>query len=214
VTATYDAKVSRRTTLQWVASAAVMPGYLLRSMAGAFAPVAKGYGLDPNLMAPEVPWPKTMTSHQLKVTAVLSDLILPAAEGAPSPSALGIPDFVDEWISAPYPEQIADCAVVLEGLTWLENECARRWQRPFLDVEDRYRHELLDQLAQDNGQGSPGEPRSFLRRMRFLVVGAYYGTPEGFKDIGYVGNVPLAAYPPATEQELTIIETELHKLGL
>jgi hypothetical protein len=39
-------------------------------------------------------------------------------------------------------------------------------------------------------------------------------TPEGFKDIGYIGNVPQPSYPPPTQQEISILEKELQKLGI
>jgi hypothetical protein len=45
-------------------------------------------------------------------------------------------------------------------------------------------------------------------------VGAYYTTPEGFRDIGYVGNVPLETYPPISDQERALLEKALSALGL
>jgi Gluconate 2-dehydrogenase subunit 3 len=67
-----------------------------------------------------------MEPHQLQHTAVLGDLILPGSTTAPAPSALGIPDFVDEWVSAPYPEQLEDRKTILEGLRWMDAEASRR----------------------------------------------------------------------------------------
>jgi hypothetical protein len=47
-----------------------------------------------------------------------------------------------------------------------------------------------------------------------VTVGAYYTTPEGFRDIGYRGNVALSSYPPPTSQETAYLDEELRKLGL
>ena len=42
------------------------------------------------------------------------------------------------------------------------------------------------------------EAARFFARFRDLTVGGYYTTPEGMRDIGYVGNVALAQFdgPP------------------
>jgi hypothetical protein len=39
---------------------------------------------------------------------------------------------------------------------------------------------------------------SFFSKMRDLTAGGFYSTPEGWKDLGYIGNVPLAEFlgPP------------------
>jgi len=50
--------------------------------------------------------------------------------------------------------------------------------------------------------------------LRFLVVSAYYTTPEGFKDIGYTGNIPLSSYPPITDEERKILDKAFFRLGL
>ena len=56
--------------------------------------------------------------------------------------------------------------------------------------------EDLARKAKTNVNRFPG---SFFYRLRNLVAGGYYTTPVGMKDIGYIGNVPQAAWngPPA-----------------
>jgi hypothetical protein len=214
VNSPYEAKTSRRVTLQWLAAATILPSLRLRLMAKTPASGTKGYGTDPNLLAPVVPWTKTMTSHQLRVTAALADLILPGSKNTPSPSALGIPDFIDEWISAPYPDQRSDRKVILAGLTWVDSEAMRQRGAGFIEIDDNDRREILDKMARDHSDTVSKNARTFFRRLRFLVAGAYYTTPEGLKDIGYRGNVALTSYPPITDEELAILEGELRELGI
>jgi hypothetical protein len=112
---------------------------------------------------------------------------------------VGVPDFLDEWISAPYPEQRADRPVVLEGIAWMESEAQRRHGRGFADLTEAERTALCSGLcgpapvAEELRSGAAS-----FRRIRHLVAGGYYTTPAGMKDIGYVGNVPLASFdgPP------------------
>ena len=42
----------------------------------------------------------------------------------------------------------------------------------------------------------------FFARFRDLTAGGFYSTPEGMKDIGYVGNVPLATFDGPTPEAL------------
>lgn len=209
-------KITRRTTLQWVSAAIAssrVPCYVLAAVPKGVIPTAtKGYGSDPDLNNPSVPWKRTMTEHQLQLTALLADIVLPATATAPAPSALGVADFVDEWISAPYPEQRADRSIILEGLAWTDAESNRRWGRSFAGTDGQKQKRMLDAMS-----GPAAETviaGSFFRRFRFVVVGGYYSTPEGSKDLGYIGNVPLSSYPSITEAESAILDAELRKLGI
>lgn len=65
--------------------------------AGILAGPARGYGNDPDLLNPSIAWPRTMSARQLQLSAIFADLILLTKDTAPAPSAVGIPDFVDEW---------------------------------------------------------------------------------------------------------------------
>jgi hypothetical protein len=214
--------INRRTTLEWLASVSVLAA-LPRAAWSAGAIVASGpvsannaagYGTDPNLTEPVVPWPLIMAPHQLQQTAVLSDLILPGSPIAPAPSTRGVADFINEWVSAPYPDQLQDRTTLFEGLRWIDAECLRRAQRAFLDSDTRLRQALIDDIAVSNPTGPFAQQQLFFRRLRFLVVTAYYTTPEGFQEMGYSGNVPLAAYPPVTDDERAILHAALEKLGL
>jgi hypothetical protein len=220
VTAPYKPTLSRRATLELMATisvASALPRAAWAATSQAAPPAAaalQGYGTDPNLNHPVVPWPLVMEPHQLQQTAVLADLILPGSATAPAPSALGVPDFVNEWVSSPYPDQQTDRVTIFEGLRWIDTEAVRRGQRTFLESEERIRKAIVDNIALKSPKAPLTAQSAFFQRLRFLVVGAYYTTTEGFRDIGYTGNRPLAAYPPLTDEERTILDGALSKLGL
>lgn len=215
----YESLVSRRTTLRWLAVAMAAPFIPRRLLANPsaimeFTSTARGYGTDPDLNHPLVPWSRCMTLPQLKLTAVLADIILPATDSAPAPSTLGVPDFVDEWVSAPYSEQLTDKKIVFDGLDWIDREAHRRWKMPFLRGSALQQQGILNSIANLGGNSVTATQTLFFRRLRFLVVGAYYTTAEGFRDIGYIGNVPLTSYPPITETEKAILDGELKRIGV
>jgi hypothetical protein len=210
----YVSKIDRRTALAWVG----VVGVALAGGAGVVVfgpkmggkPPAKGYGTDPKLTKPEpAPWPRLMTPAQLQVAAVMSDFILPASGAAPSATALGVPDFLNEWVSAPYPDQVKDKAIILDGLEALRLRAGARHGKDFMALPAATRTALLTELTT-----AKGEDRAFFRRFRSLVVGAYYTTEGGFKDIGYIGNVARARDPGPSDEVKAHLERELAKLGL
>src|SRR6266446_1647143 len=97
-------RMSRREALKWMLAASAAMSVLEARRLGA-APIAQGYGTDPKLMEVYDPgdlWPLTFTPQQRRTAAALCDVILPADEKSRSASELKVPDFIDEWISAPY----------------------------------------------------------------------------------------------------------------
>src|SRR5437868_12662005 len=114
-------RMDRRQAIKWMlAASATLSVVDARNLTA--APGTKGYGTDPNLMESYKPgdlWPLTFTKQQHQTVSALCDAILPADETSRSASQLKVPDFLDEWISAPYPKQQADRQLILEGLKWL-----------------------------------------------------------------------------------------------
>jgi Gluconate 2-dehydrogenase subunit 3 len=209
--------LDRRTTIKWMfAAAASVPS--LQGLAYTPEPHARdvagnqaGYGTDPNLLRewkPGGPWPLTLGVAARLTTTALCDLIIPADDAAPAASSVGVVDFIDEWISAPYPQQRADRQIILPGLLWIETEAKARFGRPFAGITDEQRAVIADAICSP-GKAAPdmSTAAKFFAKFRDLTAGGFYTTPVGMKDIGYVGNVPMERFdgPPA---EL------LRKLGL
>jgi hypothetical protein len=211
--------MDRRTTLKWMtAAAAGMPLLGLRAGAdaaaggaaavagagaGAGAGESAGYGTDPDLKRAYRPgdvWPLTLSEAERRTAAALCDLILPADESSPSASSVGVVDFLDEWVSAPYPRQQADRPLVLAGLAWLDEESQRRFDQPFATLDDTQQRAIGDDICDEaRARAEFAEAAKFFACYRDLTAGGYYSSPEGRRDIGYVGNVPQVNFvgPPA-----------------
>ncbi len=199
----YQPKISRRTALIWVGAvgAAAAAGTGVVIYRDAIFPDAKvpGYGTDPKLNPPaKAAWPRLLSDDELQAAAVLSDFILPASATAPAASALGIPDFIDEWISAPYPDQVEDRPVIRDGLKALARKLAGD------------RTAALEALR----TSKETDDAAFFKRFRALTIGAYYTTEAGFKDIGYIGNEVRASDPGPSAQVVALVEERLKALGL
>src|SRR3974390_769606 len=114
-------RMDRRQALKWIVTASATLS-VLDSGALVAGVSKKGYGTDPNLMEVYKPgdlWLLTFNKKQHRTVSALCDVILPADDRSPSASQLKVPDFLDEWISAPSPKQQADQKEILAGLAWL-----------------------------------------------------------------------------------------------
>ena len=158
------------------------------------AATSRGIGTDPNLLKKEIPWDRILTAEEKKIVTVLGDLIIPADEHGPAASAVGVPDFIDEWVSAPYDAQQKDGKVIREGLAWLDAEAKKRFSKGFADADAAQQTALLDDIVKE-GTDARKAAHGFFTNFRDKVAGGYYSTPEGWKAIGYVGNVPMVEFP-------------------
>lgn len=199
-------RLSRRTVLKWFAAATAV--LQLKIPAGtslgapAPPPAAKGYGTDPKVNGYYEPgdfWPLTLTVAQRRTTTALADLILPADHLGPAASTLRVHDFIDEWISAPYPAQRRDRATILRGLDWLERESYRRFESEFPALDDARKRAICDDICHlETAKPKLRTAALFFQRFRAIAAGAYYATEPGWRAIGYIGNVSLTRFegPP------------------
>ncbi|MGB8167522.1 MAG: gluconate 2-dehydrogenase subunit 3 family protein [Chthoniobacteraceae bacterium] len=187
-----DDSLSRREALKRVIglsialSAAQMPAF-------ASAPVP-GIGRDPNLLKKEIPWPLLLDDSEMKIVTVLGDIMIPADEHGPAASAVGVPAFINEWVSAPYPDQEADLKTIRGGLAWLDQEAKKRFGKGFAAATSEQQHAIVEDIVAPKTEARRAA-NNFFRVFRDRCAGGYYSTPEGWKAIGYVGNVPLAEFP-------------------
>ncbi len=194
---------NRRRVLQLMAISGASAAYLQNypHMAAEAQTRSEGYGQDVDVNNPVVTWDKTLDSNQLKNLTVIGDLIIPADDKSPSASYLDITDFINEWVSAPYPDQQEDRKTITEGLIRLDQMANNEDQRHFHGLSATRQEKIFDELAKsvEAGNASDDDDR-FFSRLVYLYVGGFYTTDEGMADIGYVGNVPLESFDGPPEE--------------
>jgi hypothetical protein len=195
--------MDRRMTIKWVLAASVAWPLRENLAAQAAPPTAPGYGTDPNLLTQHRPgelWPLTLTAAQRRLAGILADIIIPADDHSPSASAVGVVEFIDEWVSAPYPAHQRDRTAVLGGFAWLDAEAAHRSGKGFSGLAVAEQRGICDDIC-DASRAVPArrDAAHFFARYRDLTAGGFYTTPAGRKDLQYIGNVPLTRFdgPPA-----------------
>lgn len=202
-------RLPRRTVFKWFVAVAAALQLGDAQVFGAeptptIPPVtAKGYGSDPLLnkfYTPGDAWPLTLSQTQRAAASALADVILPADDLGPAASQVRVIDFVDEWVSAPYPGQLHDRGIVLSGLDWLDAESTKRFNAAFAALKPEQQKALCDDICfEPKAKAEFKAGAQFFSKFRSLAAAAYYATPDGWKAIGYVGNVPSLTYdgPPA-----------------
>lgn len=204
-------RMDRRTAIKWILAATATLSWrdLPAQTAPAATVTATGYGQDPDLLRDYQPgdlWPLTFTAAERRACVALCDIVIPADEHSPGASAVGVPDFIDEWISAPYPDQRRDRPVILGGLAWLDAEAQRRGRTDFSGLSSAVQTALCNDICHEPAAAPELKTAArFFARFRDLAAGGFYTTPAGMKDIGYVGSVPLASFdgpPPAVLEKL------------
>jgi hypothetical protein len=210
-------RLDRRTAIKWMLTATAAVAITDRPMFAtspqqAAAPATKGYGHDALLNKEYQPgafWPLTMTAHQRRTAALLCGFIIPAEGSVPSAADLHVHDFIDEWISSPYPDQQGDRTIVLNGLAWMDAEAQRRFGRDVTALDREQLSALADDICHaPDAKPEHAEGAKFFAKFRDLTCSGFFTTPEGMKDIGYVGNIPLAEFkgpPPEVLEKLGLV---------
>lgn len=206
----FPPRIARRDAIKWMATAlasvALLDEFSLRAEAApagqASVSPARGYGTDPDLLKDYAPgdfWPLTFTDPQRRTALALCATIIPRDGDSPGAAEVGVVDFIDEWISAPYPAHAADRASICAGLAWLDAEAQRRFGTDYANLILRQQHAICDDICYIRRVKAEWKVAAeFFRRYRDLTAGGFYTTREGMKAIGYTGNIPLASFdgPP------------------
>ena len=157
---------------------------------------------------------KHFNEREFRTLERLSELIVPADEGGPSGRDTGAPEFID-LLSSQNPEL---AGIFSGGILWLDNASEERHGQRFVEASEQDQTALLDALvdaerhdtADDTkwdtteyrrfevfGVKSPSDARrglNFFAWARRMIVDAYYTSPEGIKDIGFLGNASHSEY--------------------
>jgi Gluconate 2-dehydrogenase subunit 3 len=150
---------------------------------------------------------KVFNDHEWETIKILSDLIIPADERSSSATQAGIPEFIDDWLAF---KGGALKAEILGGLTWLDIECNRKFQHDFIGCTSTRQKKILDRIAYpDKAAPEDSNYVAFFNRLRDLVVGGFFSSKEGVKDLPYLGNQVVRVWEGCPPNVLAQIEKNL-----
>jgi gluconate 2-dehydrogenase gamma chain len=135
--------------------------------------------------------PKYLKPHEFKTLRYLGDLIMPADATSPAASEAGAAEFIDFLCG-----RNEDLAAIFDGgLAWLDEYMKHRYGTDFLTSKPGEQTALLD-LAYGARMAAPevAAGQQFFTWARNMVVDAYYTSPVGVKDIGYMGNTAVSVF--------------------
>jgi len=159
----------------------------------------RGTPSDPDLLNPKITWAMKLTAAELVTLTALCDMIIPADETSPAASAVGVPAYINEYVSAPSEWYQKALVQVRGGLIWINVESGKRFGTPFAELTEQQRTVICDDICYvPKAKPEFKQAAQFFDRVRDLTAEGFYTTDEGMKDIGYVGNVALASFdgPP------------------
>ena len=175
-------------------------------------PLAAGTAADPDLLAPVVPWEMVLTDEEMRLVSALADVIIPADERSPAASEVGVPDYINEFVSAPaHTEQLT---LLRGGLAWLNRESRERFgTADFPALTPEQQHEICDGVCFEPDAPADRKPQArFFDAFRDMVSTGFWTTEEGMRDLGYVGNIPLPSFdgpPPEVLERLGLSGDDL-----
>ncbi|MDQ6705002.1 MAG: gluconate 2-dehydrogenase subunit 3 family protein [Acidobacteriota bacterium] len=188
----HDVEVSRRDLLRTIGTSVV----LTTSGAGVLTPalaqhVHQALTEEKSLSGGSEYKPKFLTPQEFQTLRRLAELIMPADEHSKGALDAGAPEFIDFLCS-----RSSDLASIYTGgLAWIDRDMQRRFSKTFRDAKPAQQTALLDVIAfRKNDSPETGPGIQFFIWVRHMVVDAFYTSPVGIKDIGFMGNGVLSSF--------------------
>ncbi len=156
--------------------------------------------------------PQILTAHEYRTVQVLSDWIIPADERSGSATQAGVPEFIDDWLNFWRGDLLAE---IQGGLMWLDIQCRHHYGHDFVDCPPADQKKILDRIAYPKTAAlDDANAVAFFNRMRDLVLGGFYSSEMGVKDLPYLGNQMVAHWDGCPPEVLEKIRENEAKLGL
>lgn len=139
--------------------------------------------------------PKALTDHEYRTLQKLADWIIPAGANTQGALKAGAADWIDLMSS----ESEEMLGIYTGGIFWLDAAMRRMHGKNFADATEADQRELLDRIAyKKNESPELGPGIRFFAWARKMVVDAYYTSPAGIQELGYLGNKAVSKFevPP------------------
>jgi hypothetical protein len=184
--------VSRRDLLRVIGSSMVLTGAGSGVLSPALAQHVHAAMADARSLSGGANYqPKCFTQHYFVTLKKLADYVIPADEHSPGASDAGAAEYID-FLSKGSPEL---AAIYNGGIGWIDEYMRRNCGADFVSAKPAQQTALLDLLAyKKNATPETAAGAQFWVWLRNMVVDAYYTSPAGVKDLGYMGNTAMAAF--------------------
>lgn len=127
------------------------------------------------------------TPHEMATITILADIIIPRDEISGSASDAKVPEFIEFMVKDRPENQIP----MRGGLRWLDVQCLKRYDKPFVDCSEQERMAMVDEIAwPKKAKPEMAQGVAFFNLMRDFTASGFYTSPMGVKDLGYAGNSP------------------------
>ena len=180
--------MNRRDLLRFTAFGAI--GATVQPATASPREFPSGYNASKELERPD--WkPLFADAHQNETVTVLSDLIVPGAKEAL------VNRFLDLLMSA---ETAETQRAFITALAYVDGECMRRYHSAFVYLPREQQQEFLTLIAYPHsletwGEGVADFPgHSHFKKLKDWIVGAYYSSPIGLKELGWDGSFPHGVF--------------------
>ncbi|HVW84973.1 MAG TPA: gluconate 2-dehydrogenase subunit 3 family protein [Bryobacteraceae bacterium] len=135
--------------------------------------------------------PKCLNSHYFQTLRKLADLIIPADEHSPGANDAGAAEYIDFLCSRN--EDLA--AIYTGGIGWLDDYMQKKYGSDFVSAKPEQQTQILDLLAyKKNATPETAPGQQFWVWVRNMVVDAFYTSPVGVQDLGYMGNTAVSHF--------------------
>jgi Gluconate 2-dehydrogenase subunit 3 len=129
--------------------------------------------------------PKFFNAHEYETVRVLADLVIPRDERSGSASDAGVPEFMDFIVG----DQAARQTAVRGGLSWLDRECERRFDKTFVGCTPGEQTAVLDDIAwPERARPELSRGVAFFNSFRDLTAAGFFTSKLGIEDLQYKGN--------------------------
>lgn len=137
--------------------------------------------------------PKFVSDHQNDILVRLCELIIPATDTPGAKEAL-VNRFLDHLMAVQPPDTQKE---FLTALDYMDEECKTRYKSEFLATPEPLQIEFLTLIAYPHSYPTwadhtviPFPGNKYFSDMKGWIVGAYYSSEIGMKELGWDGTFP------------------------
>jgi gluconate 2-dehydrogenase gamma chain len=149
--------------------------------------------------APSGPYqPQFFSSSEMNTLSKLADTIIPPTQ-TPGAAAAGVPQYIDLIVSA----SDEHGPKYREGLIWLDGHSRDLFGKPFGELTEDQKIEILSPLSESSDRHQWEQPGvRFFHDLKKMTADGYYTSRIGLvQELGYQGNTVLDHFPVSTVPE-------------